>query len=70
MEIERKNTRLLKMMNLDSSISFFWVYGSINIGEAFYRAELVQTYTISSYLNMMLFTNNEAPIKIEDGDRR
>ena len=30
----------------------------------------METYTIPSYLNKMLFTNNEAPIKIEDGDRR
>ena len=30
----------------------------------------MESYTIPSYLNKMLFTNNEAPIKIEDGDRR
>ena len=30
----------------------------------------MEPYTIPSYLNKMLFTNNEAHIKIEDGDRR
>ena len=30
----------------------------------------MEPYTVPSYLNKMLFTNNEAPIKIEDGDRR
>ena len=30
----------------------------------------IQPYTIPRYLSKMLFTNNEAPIKIEDGDRR
>ena len=30
----------------------------------------MEPYTVPSYLNKMLFTNNEAPIKIEDVDRR
>ena len=30
----------------------------------------MESYSIPNYLNKMLFTNNEAPIKIEDGDRR
>ena len=31
---------------------------------------LLSFATIPSFLNKMLLTNNEAPIKIEDGDRR
>ena len=34
------------------------------------KRKRMEPYTIPSYLNKMLFTNNEAPIKIEDGDRR
>ena len=30
----------------------------------------METYTIPSYLKQLLFTNNGAPIKIEDGARR